>query len=266
MEEKKSFEVNYFIEGNLESENTIFFLNGLFHGKGSWIKQRRFFSKHFKLVFLDYRGCGTSSTSEDFEFSQVIADIRDIFEKEQLKNVTLVGYSIGGMFATVFASEHPDCIDRLVLLNTATSINQKAKIVNKGIQHLFTKEIPLESVFSLVYPWYFSAKYAAKLVEIETEVLKEYAKYNNNRESLITFLNCIGSKPNLMKKLSTIKTPTLVVGSDEDIVFPPQYQREIKNNLLNSDYHELPMCGHSSFIEQSKTVNHLINNHISLYS
>lgn len=258
--------VVYYAEGNPNATKSIFFLNGLFHGKKSWIKQRRFFSRDHKLIFMDYRGCGESKSNKEIHFHQIIQDIHDIIQRENLQGVTLLGFSIGGIFSLAFMREYPELIDRLVLINTAALLGEQLIHFTNGVKRLLEEQVDMSTVFSVVYPWLFASNYLKKLDGFESQILWEFANYNRHRESLLGFLKALSEKPDLLPVLPTIEQPTLLISGEEDTIFPPKYQRELLRDLPNAEYYELHRSGHNAYVEQYELVNRSIRQHIEYYA
>lgn len=76
-------------------------------------------ARGYRVVVPDQIGFGKSSKPAHFQFTfhALATHTRDLLTDLQIKRVTVVGHSMGGMLATRFALMFPAIADRLVLVN-----------------------------------------------------------------------------------------------------------------------------------------------------
>jgi len=79
-----------------------------------WNDQMKEFAKHHRVVRYDLRGFGRSAAAPQ-PFSH-IEDLRALMDFLKIERATVVGLSLGGIIAADFALEHPERVDRLVLV------------------------------------------------------------------------------------------------------------------------------------------------------
>jgi 3-oxoadipate enol-lactonase len=79
-----------------------------------WGEQMRPLSKRFRVVRYDLRGYGGSDAPTE-PFSH-LEDLRALLDYLRIEKATLVGLSLGGIIAADFALEHPERVERLVLV------------------------------------------------------------------------------------------------------------------------------------------------------
>ena len=76
---------------------TLVFVHGWCINQSYWSKQVAAFSEKYKVVTLDLPGFGTSSVSDhDWTIEQYGADVSALIQHLDLKNVVLIGHSMGG--------------------------------------------------------------------------------------------------------------------------------------------------------------------------
>ena len=86
---------------------------GLVDGR-LWDEQMGPLSKRFRVVRYDLRGYGRSADAPE-PFSH-LEDLRALLDLLRIEKATLVGLSLGGIIAADFALEHPERVERLVLV------------------------------------------------------------------------------------------------------------------------------------------------------
>ncbi len=102
----------------------------LFHGSpggslGSWSSIARGLSDTFHLIAIDYPGHGAGPRpaqgfrGEPFSFDTVVEDAMAVLDARGIGKVTVLGYSLGGAPALLFARHHQDRVQGLVLCSTA---------------------------------------------------------------------------------------------------------------------------------------------------
>ena len=92
----------------------------LVHGFGldrrMWDEQVDVLAERFTVVRYDLRGFGRSN-AERVEFWPT-EGLRALLDFLKVERATLVGLSLGGIVAADFASEHPERVERLVLVGS----------------------------------------------------------------------------------------------------------------------------------------------------
>jgi pimeloyl-ACP methyl ester carboxylesterase len=253
--------ISYYVGGNQDSKQCLLFLNGLYIGNETWIKQQRYsyFRENYKLIFIDYHGVGDSveKGAGEIGFEDIVNDIKNIVDEEGFEKLYVLGYSVGGMIALWFTYRFQAQVNGLLLLNTGVSTCIHTNKMIHGLLTLIRDGVPLRNIFMLIYPWHHSELYLEK-VDMEDFVLQKYAHYNRNIKSFAGLLKAIGNRPNLADVLEEITVPTFVLSSEHDFIFPLSFQEEIVSKIKNSSHYLVANCGHASFIEKHEEVNSFI--------
>ncbi|MDG2431606.1 alpha/beta fold hydrolase [Flavobacterium sp.] len=69
----------------------------------------------FEVHLLDLRNHGRSMQSLDFSYALLAQDVYDYCVGHNLTNVDLIGHSMGGKTAMLFATKYPDLISKLII-------------------------------------------------------------------------------------------------------------------------------------------------------
>ncbi len=94
---------------------------GLGGTRGSWVFQKRAFSKHFKVITFDSRGMGKSDKpSEPFTMKTMADDTIGLMNHLGIDKAHVLGISHGGRVAQEVAINYPDRVNKLVLASTNT--------------------------------------------------------------------------------------------------------------------------------------------------
>mgnify|MGYP001426253974 CR=1 FL=1 len=80
----------------------------------------RLVARGFRVLAPDHRGHGHSAWTPPgttYHFMEYVADLQSVLDEVQLSKTLLVGHSMGGTIASLFAGLRPDRVDGLVLLD-----------------------------------------------------------------------------------------------------------------------------------------------------
>ncbi|MFM9984900.1 MAG: alpha/beta fold hydrolase [Flavobacteriales bacterium] len=106
--------MNLFVK-TLGEGRPLIILHGLFGSGDNWITHAREFANHFKVYLIDQRNHGHSPHSEEFSYKAMADDLLEFAAKENLRDMCIIGHSMGGKTAMYFALENAFLIDRVVI-------------------------------------------------------------------------------------------------------------------------------------------------------
>ncbi|WP_162127133.1 alpha/beta fold hydrolase [Flavobacterium phycosphaerae] len=69
----------------------------------------------FQVHLLDLRNHGRSFHSEDFSYSVMANDLLEYCQHHNLKDIALIGHSMGGKVAMLFATTYPELVEKLIV-------------------------------------------------------------------------------------------------------------------------------------------------------
>lgn len=69
----------------------------------------------FQVHMLDLRNHGRSFHSEDFTYELMVRDVLEYCEGNNLKNIAVLGHSMGGKVGMLLAVTHQEMVDRLIV-------------------------------------------------------------------------------------------------------------------------------------------------------
>jgi pimeloyl-ACP methyl ester carboxylesterase len=94
-------------------------LHGLLGSSDNWHSRARKLSEQFRVFSLDARNHGRSPHSEEFNYHLMVEDLREFIEQQKLGSVNLLGHSMGGKTAMLFAIQYPELVERLIVVDIA---------------------------------------------------------------------------------------------------------------------------------------------------
>lgn len=97
----------------------LIILHGLFGSLENWRTLSKLFARSFHVFALDQRNHGRSPHRSECTYQAMAADLREFMETRALSSASLLGHSMGGKTAMLFAVTYPDVIDKLVIVDIA---------------------------------------------------------------------------------------------------------------------------------------------------
>lgn len=94
-------------------------LHALGESAADWDNVRAAFEPLRRVYALDQRGHADSGWPGDYAFPSMAADVLGFVDALGLDRVDMIGHSMGGTVACLFAEDHPDRLNRLVLEDIA---------------------------------------------------------------------------------------------------------------------------------------------------
>lgn len=108
--------VAYVDEGSGEA---VVLLHGIAGSSQTWRALIGPLSRNYRVIAPDLLGHGNSTKPRsDYSLGALSALVRDILDELGIARATIVGHSLGGGIAMQFVYQHPDYVERLVLIGS----------------------------------------------------------------------------------------------------------------------------------------------------
>ena len=215
----------------------ILFLHGFPEFWYSWKDLLTDFGRDHHAVALDMRGYNLSAKPEPVDAYRVpiiVEDVRALAEKLRVKKFILVGHDWGGVIAWAFAAQHPEMLDKLVIINAPHPTVFSRELANNPAQqkasayfNLFTSPQAEQVLSANNYAGMMQAFGSA----LNEEDRKMYLAAWNQPGGLTGGLNFYraaqlhspagapageAAQPPAIQPLAPIITPTLVIWGEKD--------------------------------------------------
>ncbi|OLQ55702.1 2-succinyl-6-hydroxy-2,4-cyclohexadiene-1-carboxylate synthase [Bacillus licheniformis] len=218
--------VSYKIEDNgLSAEKTAVFLHGFTGSAATWDGIDGYFQgmRLIKLNLLGHGGTDSPSDSRRYTTEKQAADLIEIFDRLNVKQAYLIGYSMGGRLALSLAMIHPERVSGLVLESSSPGLDSpEERKARREQDSRLSRRILEEGFKSFVDYWEGIPLFASQLSMDPSKRKKvREERLNNNpiglRGSLIGMGT--GSQPSWWNKLSGINYPVLLIAGSLDQKF-----------------------------------------------
>jgi 2-hydroxy-6-oxonona-2,4-dienedioate hydrolase len=179
--------------------------------------------------------------------------LHDFILHKGLKEVILLGNSLGGHVGLLYTKNHPEYVKGLVLTGSSGLYenNMGDGYPKRGDYDYIKKKS--EDVF-------YDPKVATK------EIVDEVYESVNDRNKLVRTLALAKSaiRHNMSKELPNMNTPTAIIWGAEDRVTPPNVAEEFNQLLPDSNLYWIKKCGHAPMMEHPDQFNQILKNWFDL--
>jgi pimeloyl-ACP methyl ester carboxylesterase len=239
----------------------------LLHGFGNeahiWDDFAPVVAPHYRTLALDHRGHGQSDWAPDgrYEIDALVDDVESVTAALGIERMVLVGHSLGGRVATVYAGRHPERLAGFVIVDIGPEVDPRGSLrirqdVESNLQPAFDSVEEYARVLSLSYP------------AATPESLRRMARHGLRRRADGRFELVMdpawrgitagrsGSaqaeqeenalRQRMWDALAALPCPALVVrGAASDILSPEVADRMVDEVLQNGRLAVVPQAGHS---------------------
>tara|TARA_S200000501_G_scaffold229742_1_gene215482 strand:- start:275 stop:1063 length:789 start_codon:yes stop_codon:yes gene_type:complete len=246
---KSGLEVIHFLDKGPRDDFAIVFLNSLGTDFRVWDKLLDVLGDRFRTVRMDKRGHGLSTNyKDDISIESLAKDVSVLVDSLNLKNICVVGLSIGGLIALELIRQRPNLCNKLILSDTAPKIgseNMWAERIKR------VQEGGIEAISDDILARWFSNEFL-KNKTVELQMWRSML----TRTTKSGYIGCCEaiSQCDLTEQAKLINIPTLVIVGDEDGSTPVNLVKDAANLIDGSIFKVIKKAGHLPCVEQPNEV------------
>lgn len=230
----------------------------LIHGGGggavTWHQSIAAIAKHFQVIAPDVVGYGESDKPDaEYDRPYYSAWLRHFLTELNIGKAHIVGLSQGGAVALQFATDYPQTVDKLILVDSA-ALGGKPPFLS-FISMLWMNSFPsrIASRFFSRYLLFDSRKRDTNLTDYSIAVIKKPGGKN-------AFFQGKGRvvSPIPVDQLRRINSETLLIWGEDDKFFSAETAQQAVKVLPNAKLRMLKNAGHLSLTDQPKLFNRVV--------
>lgn len=208
-------------------------------------------AKKYRVIAMDHIGCGQSAKPLlDYRIQTFSEFLQGFIETLQLDRVSLVGHAFGGWVASLFASQHPEMVEKLILVS-ASGVTRRYTD-----QFLDLNPASIAATQELLSTLFCNRKLATE--ELARELFLRRLQFNDGFTVYRTFDGIFRFDQFLDPVLERITAPTLVIWGKEDKVTPLPDGNRFLRGIRGATMELLDYCGHVPHIERPDDVSRAI--------
>lgn len=95
----------------------LLILHGLFGHSDNWQTHAKKLAEYYQVILVDQRNHGHSDWSDEFSYELLADDLHELVASLDLRKILLLGHSMGGKTAMRYAQQHPETIEKLIIVD-----------------------------------------------------------------------------------------------------------------------------------------------------
>ena len=234
------------------------FVHGYLGSSEMWNFQKKFFSKHYRVIIPALPGFGESHNIKSLDsINKMAREIIGLLDQKNIDKFNLIGHSMGGMIVQEITKLIGDRVNKLICFATGsigeipgrfeTIDETREKLKKDGIEVSFSRVPKKWFVKGDKDKNYYLCKNAVKDVSLETA-----------DNALLAMKNWRGKED-----LKNIKNETLIIWGDKDTSYNFDQVDTLNKNIKNSRLEIFKDCAHNVHLEQPDEFNNLVQKFIS---
>ena len=229
----------------------VVLLMGLGAPSGLWLDVPDLLAQHdppFQVLAVDNLGTGLSDRfRRPLSIRAMASHVISVMDAAGADRAYLVGLSMGGMVAQHVALTYPDRLEGLVLMATTPGLIHGGLPTLRALRSLLRVSLGARSdrrvARELVADLILSRGQRELAQDIIERVTPAYRASPTSTESFVfQLLAC--ALHSTGRELRRIRTPTIVVTGDDDIVMGRRSSRVLASRIPNAQLEIVPGCGH----------------------
>ena len=170
-----------------------------------------------------------------------------------MKNFILLGNSLGGHVGLLFARNHPELVNGLVITGSSG-------LYENNLGDGYPKRGDYDYIKKKSEAVFYDPKIATK------EIVDEVFESVNDRNKLVRTLALAKSaiRHNMANDLPKMKTPAAIIWGKQDTVTPPNVAEEFHSLLPNSNLYWIDKCGHAPMMEHPNKFNKILQDWLDI--
>lgn len=240
----------------------LIILHGLFGQSDNWNSfGKQFAEQGFAVYLADMRNHGLSPHSDVWNYQAMSDDIMELINDNQLAQsgkIIVLGHSMGGKVAMLFAMQHPELVEKLIVVDVAPKYYPPHhQDVISGLNAVDLNELKTRKEAEVILSKYIN-DFGTKQFLLKNLYWKESEGDPSVPDSFEWRFNLkvIGEQINKISEAIPLSSvcmfPTLFIRGSKSNYISDDDLRSIQNNFPNSTVKTIVDAGHWVHVEQPK--------------
>lgn len=239
------------VQAGMDHAQTLLLVHGLGqNGFTDWISVMPQLARHYHVLTLDLPGFGYSDSPtgkySPSNYARILSWLLRLHSKEP---AIVVGHSLGGAVALRLASEHPEQLSKLVLVDAAGILQRTAFVKQPARLPISIDRSPafLKGAIARINDW------GDNLVEKITglpDITKPISSYEDLWGMIMSDHTNFNAgmaltEENFSDAIYNLKVPTQIIWGENDPIAPLRTGQMLARRLRQAQLHVLPGVGHT---------------------
>jgi pimeloyl-ACP methyl ester carboxylesterase len=231
----------------------VFILHGLFGSSDNWFAIAKMLANHYTVYLPDQRNHGRSPHSSEWNYTAMASDIKNLAAEEGLKEIWVLGHSMGGKVAMELATKYPDWLRKIMVLDIGPKeYPVRHRYIIDGLKSIDLNSISKRSEADAQLSNYIDSFHVRQFL------LKNLERNNNGDFRWKINLPVIDAKIEEAGKPQIPENPVeneilFVRGSNSNYILDSD-EKQILEFFPNATFETIPNVGHWMHAEQPEAV------------
>ncbi|HTO01978.1 MAG TPA: alpha/beta hydrolase [Microthrixaceae bacterium] len=260
----------------LGSGSPVLFIHNGGTSKRIWREQCNALSPSHNTIAVDLPGFGDSPlASRKLEFSDYVSVVEELIKSLDLIPLVIVGNCMGANIGAAIASNHPEWVSGLVLINPLTEATFSAGQIGllhkmdrwapraTGVAKRISRKVVLPGIAARVaLRFQVGSKGASEGIQNDPELIA-CGRRGEQLPALVDVLDDMGAYGDLDRNRPGSSIPICTIWGSQNRVLSPKAGERL-NEVLNPDRSEvISGCGHLVMLEDPEAVTSIIEEFIA---
>lgn len=244
----------------------LLLIGGLGSDSSSWSGVAGELSLIFKTIVFDNRGSGRSDIPhKKCTITAMADDVIKLLDFLKIKKAHIIGHSMGGYIAQELAINYPECINKLILVSTASISSKRNNFLFEEFYNQLKKEGYSRDWIKGWIPWLFSPGLISNSAFIDTFIKNAveypYIQKADGFKSQIEAIALFDTRD----KVADIKAEALILEGKDDVLITPREAEMLAKNIPKSTFKLLEGVAHSMHIENPELFTNIVLKFLDTY-
>lgn len=240
----------HYYDGGPTNGETLLMIHGFGANRDNWLRLARHFTDRYRVIALDLPGFGDSSKPDaSYDVATQTKRLHAFIDALKIDKPHLIGNSMGGHIAALYAAHYPDQLSSVALVDnagiTSPRMSEMFQMIERGQPNPLVVRKPED--FSRLMDFVFVSP--PPLPDSLKRHFAEQSMANQAHYDMI-FAQLREQYVPLEPELPKIEVPVLVLWGDKDRVLDVSSIEVMKPLLKKSTVIVMRDCGHAPMIER----------------
>lgn len=230
----------------------LILLGGLSADHHVWKSALRLLSRHFRVLMMDNRGAGQSSTPDFPYTTELMAnDVLQLMHVLHIDRADVIGHSMGGCIAQQLVLLAPHRVKKCVIASSRAKPNVIANMIFDTRKKLDNVGVSCDIIAEYMMPFLFSESFLSSSANVKGFI--QWTLQNPSPQSAVGFAHQLHAVKihNVYDRLHEIQNSVLVIAGEEDMLMPMKEAIALTKHLKNGSFVAISDCAHMPHVEKS---------------
>ena len=246
-----------YAEHGVGGAGPVVLLHGFPLNRTMWDEVVPALADRYHIIVPDLRGHGeTDAPDGPYDMVEFADDVLTLLDSLGHAKAAIVGLSMGGYISLQLLTRAPERLTACILADSSGRADTVERKAARAAQAEVIRKHGLGAFAELVLPRMFSAGVFTE----RPQLIERFRQTITSQRpaAVVAALQALGSRPEMLDQMKTVRVPTLVLVGSEDVATTPQDSRDLAKAIPDATLVVLPGAGHMSNWEDTDGFNRAV--------